>query len=259
MRIVGVGLSVIDIYDNLGKSYPAGNSVDFVIHLSRMGLPTSMISVVGDDPYGQQMIDLLQQEGVDASHMHIEKGRTATFTMTLNDNDRVHLEKVEGVMADFTLSEDDIRFIKQHDCVHTHFSGRVSHYVAEFKEAGLTTVYDYSTRTDSDAAVTLPHVDYAFLSYKHEDAFIKDYIKWTWQQGPRIVVATLGEQGSLAYDGKTFYKEGIVPAEVVNTVGAGDSYCAGFMHGVFSGLPVQGCMQQGAKLASSIVSRFKPY
>lgn len=50
------------------------------------------------------------------------------------------------------------------------------------------------------------------------------------------MIATFGKLGSIAYDGSTFYKGEIVPVEhVVNTVGAGDSYFAGFISGIIDG------------------------
>lgn len=259
MRVAGVGLSCIDLYENLNRAYPTGNSVDFVIHLSRLGIGTSMVSVVGTDEYGRQMADVLRGEGVDISHLHVAEGRTAMFRMDLNGNDRVHKEKIEGVMAHFSLTEEDIAFIAGHDCVHTNFSGRAVGALPVFKERGLTTVFDFSTRVNKELTTALPHIDYAFFSYEKEDEFIKEYMQWVRRSGPRVVIATLGEHGSLAYDGTRFYREGIVPVDVVNTVGAGDSFCAGFMHGVFQGGSIQDCLHRGAQTASKVVAAFEPY
>ncbi|MCS7464228.1 fructoselysine 6-kinase [Paenibacillus doosanensis] len=261
MRVAGVGLSCMDIYENLGRSYPTGNSVDFVIHLSRLGADTSMVSVVGTDDYGRQMAGVLRREGVDISHLHVAEGRTAMFRMNLNGNDRVHKEKIEGVMVRFALTDEDIEFIAGHDCVHTNFSGRVTGSLPAFKDRGLLTVFDFSTRVfKEEAELALPYIDYAFFSYEQEDDFIKEYMRWAQRLGPRAVIVTLGEQGSLAYDGTRFYREGIVAAErVVNTVGAGDSFCAGFMYGVFQGMTLQNCLLSGAEVASAVVARFEPY
>ena len=57
-----------------------------------------------------------------------------------------------------------------------------------------------------------------------------------------------------------FYECGIVPAEkVVNTVGAGDSYIAGFTKGVIDGLDIPACMKAGAELSSRVIGSFEPY
>lgn len=85
------------------------------------------------------------------------------------------------------------------------------------------------------------NVDYVFLSYEQEDEYIREHIKRIHSFGPKIVTATLGEHGSISYDGETYYRYGIVPTEVVNTVGAGDSYIAGFTYGIMMGWEVPRC------------------
>ena len=68
--------------------------------------------------------------------------------------------------------------------------------------------------------------------------------------GPRIVVATRGSRGSMAYDGQRFYGQGIVPCRVVDTMGAGDSLLAGFLHSWLEGLDIPGCMASGAQCSA---------
>lgn len=259
MKIAGVGLSCIDVYENLNRYYPTGNSVDFLIHMSRLGVQTSIVSVVGNDSYGRQMEKVLKREKVGVSHLHVAEGDTAMFKMDLKKNDRVHKEKLEGVMSKFSLTEDDILFIQEHDYIHSNFSGRVTDSLPVFKKYGLSTIFDYSTRVNKDARLTLPNVDYAFFSYDQDDNFIRDYIVWAYEFGPRLVIVTFGEKGSLAYDGKTFYEGGIVPSRVVNTVGAGDSFCAGFMYGIIHNHEIHECLRMGAKVASEVVGMFEPY
>ena len=74
------------------------------------------------------------------------------------------------------------------------------------------------------------------------------------------MTATLGEEGSLTWDGQRLYVGQAVQArQVVNTVGAGDSFIAGFMEGVIRGLDIPGCLQNGAALAAQVVAQFNPY
>lgn len=259
MRVAGVGFNCIDIYENLNRYYPTGNSVDFVIHMSRFGIKSSMVSVVGTDAYGEEMLEVLRRERVDISHLHVEEGKTAVFKMELNGNDRVHKEKVDGVMGGFRLTQDDIDFVLQHDVIHTNLSGNVIDLLPLFRENGVQIVFDFSTRVNRIPEPILPNVDYAFFSYDKDDSIILDYLKWAKELGPKIAVATLGEQGSIAYDGSRYYRHGIVPAEVVNTVGAGDSFCAGFMYGVLRGWTIPECQRHGAGVAAEVVAKFEPY
>ena len=75
----------------------------------------------------------------------------------------------------------------------------------------------------------------------------------------KIAVATFGEEGSIAWDGKEFHSYGIVKAEVVNTVGAGDSFIAGFLYGILKELPIVECLKKGAEVAASVVEVFEPW
>ena len=65
-----------------------------------------------------------------------------------------------------------------------------------------------------------------------------------------MVIVTLGDKGSLCYDGQRFYKYGIVECEVVDTMGAGDSYIAGFLLGILRGKDIEECMRMGAENAT---------
>ena len=71
---------------------------------------------------------------------------------------------------------------------------------------------------------------------------------------------SFGEQGSLAYD-ETGYHAGPIylARKVVNTVGAGDSYIAGFLYSIMNGDDVLKAMRTGAKIASSVVEVFEPW
>ncbi|MCE3204015.1 fructoselysine 6-kinase [Paenibacillus sonchi] len=259
MRVAGVGFNCMDIYDNLQRYYPTGNSVDFIIHMSRFGIQSSMISAVGTDKHGELMIEVLRRENVDVSHLHVEEGDTAIFKMDLNGNDRVHKEKLAGVMENFALTDDDIAFVLEHGMIHTNLSGNIIEWLPRFRASGVLVVFDFTNKVNSIPEPILPDVDYAFFSYDQDDTWILEYMKWAQALGPRVVVVTLGEKGSIAYDGQSFFREGILKVPVVNTVGAGDSFCAGFMYGVIQGRSIPDSLRIGAETAAAVVAKFEPY
>ncbi len=49
---------------------------------------------------------------------------------------------------------------------------------------------------------------------------------------PKVLIVTMGSKGSSAYDGdKVVHVDAVTPREIVDTTGAGDGYCAGFISG----------------------------
>lgn len=180
----------------------------------------------------------------------------------INGVDRVHLEEVEGVMKDFALTEEDKEYIKTFDYLHTDLFGNILKDLPELRAAGVKVVMDFSIFSGNPEYNTdenFKNVDYAFLSYEKEDDYIREHIKRIQSFGVKIVTATLGENGSLSYDGERYYHYGIVPVKVVNTVGAGDSYIAGFTYGIMNGWEIPKCQEFGAKISSEVITKFEPY
>ncbi len=261
--VAAIGFCCIDWYENLGLGYPTGNGIDCIINMHKSGVPVSAVSVVGTDQEGKEMLNTLRQYGVDTSHMQVKDGRTSIFRMKLlENNDRVHVENIPGVMEHYVPSAEDIEFAASHAYVHTDLFGKVLDFIPQLKAKGAKLVLDFSVyANDENMKKLLPDVDYAFFSVgegNKEKAL--ELLKRAKAYGGSVMTATLGEDGSICYDGEHFYEGKCVRAEqVVNTVGAGDSFIAGFLQGVIEEKPIEECLKKGAALAAQIVSRFNPY
>lgn len=76
-------------------------------------------------------------------------------------------------------------------------------------------------------------------------------------EGPQLVVAMRGEKGSLCFDGKEFHEFGVVKCyNVVDTMGAGDSYIAGFLSAIGEGAQIDEAMKIGALTATETIQYF---
>jgi len=257
MKVVTVGDNCMDVYKSSGQAYPGGNPVNVSIYLRNLGAETAYVGWVGSDQYGDIMMDAIQRKGVNISHITKKEGKTATTQVELVDNERQFGDYDEGVMASFSLSRDDLDFVKSFDCVHSAIWGHTDTYFPVFKENGMVTFFDFSDKLDHDLVKTLPvYVDYPFFSYSEDDAFIRNFLKEMHALGPKVAVATLGENGSLAYDGELFYTCGVVETKVIDTMGAGDSFIAGFIYGILKRNSIQECLKLGAETASKTIRYF---
>ena len=260
MRVAAVGDNCIDIYKEQNRYYPTGNCVDFAVNIRKLGVEVTVVSLTGTDHYGDELIEMLKKYDVDASHLHRKEGKTGTVLMQLVGNDRLHTISDPGVFADFDLTKEDLEFIKGYDVIHSVIWGNVNGYMKTFKEWGKTIVYDFATDLDDpEIQKLLPYVDYGFFSYKQDDDFIREYLKDCCEKGLKVAIATLGEHGSIAYDGKKYYLQEALPVTVVNTVGAGDSFISGYTYGVIGGQDGPGCLRSGAEMSAKIIQLFDPY
>lgn len=262
-NVAAIGDNCIDYYRNLDRKYPTGNVVDTGVNLQKLGVPTAIISTTGNDEYGAWMIESLKAEGLDISHLKVGEGPTAITYMDLDGLDRVHGDYIEGVLENIVFDEEDVRFACEHTLAHTALWGKADSVLPAIHASGTLVSFDYADRLDDPLVTSTPgSVDYGFYSYHGEqgrDSFIEDYLKDKVARGMRVATATFGELGSLSWDGERFYEGGVYPSKVVNTVGAGDSFIAGFLAGVLDDAPIDACLDRGARLAAQVVSVFEPW
>ena len=189
IKVAALGDNCIDMYSNLNRYYCTGNAVDFAVHMQRMGIQTSLISVTGNDKYGMEMRKEMEAEGLDLSHFHTIEGETAISYMELINKERTYGDYIEGVMENVKFSKQDIEFAKQHDLVHTAFWGNAQKYLPEIHQAGVEIVFDYATEKDDPLVEeTIPYVTYAFFSFEEDGEETRDYLKAIVEKGPKIEI-----------------------------------------------------------------------
>lgn len=252
MKLAAVGDNCMDVYDNTGKSYPGGNPVNVSVYFVRLGGRASYTGVVGTDQYGALMKEKIAEKGVDVSHIRFVEGNTAITHVDLVDGERVFGDYEEGVLADFKLTGEEKDFLCSHDMIVTGLWGNIHNDLAQLKERGIKIAFDAATRPEDPAAVTaVPSVDYLFFAADDGDTpELRERMKVLRDEGPELVIATMGDKGSIVYDGTLFTTFGIIPCSVADTMGAGDSFIAGFLKGILDGKEIEECMKMGASSSS---------
>lgn len=258
MKLVAVGDNCMDAYSS-GEYYPGGNPVNVAVYTAKLGGNSSYVGVVGNDENGKIMLEAINKKNVDISHLNVVEGRTAVTQVDLVDGERVFGDYDEGVLKNFKLTKNQKDYIYKHDLVVSGLWGNVQSEFKDFKDNGLITAFDAATRPYDEApTAVLQYLDYLFYSVgdvETSESLKKEMIIFH-SNGLKVVVVTKGETGSIAYDGKSFTEFGIFPVKVVDTMGAGDSYIAGFLKGVLEEKDIKECMEQGAKTASDTISYF---
>ena len=258
IRVAAIGDNCIDYYDSLNESYPGGNPVNVAVYIKRLGGESSYTGAVGTDSFGKIMISAIQNKGVDTSHIQVLDGKTAVTHVDIVDGDRVFGKYEEGVLADFKLREQDISFIKKHDLAVTGIWGMIEDELPLISKE-IPVAFDFANKfANPIVEKAIPYVTYAFFSFDEESRNefrqkyhsmglkekencteqLKEFMKAMQQKGPKVIIATLGKNGSIGYDGNSWYRFGIIECKVVDTMGAGDSFIAGFLYGILKILSV---------------------
>ncbi|WHH61622.1 fructoselysine 6-kinase [Petroclostridium sp. X23] len=260
MKTIAVGDNCCDIYLNLNRFYPTGNAIDFAVNLKKLGGDISVLTIFGNDAFAESVRQLLKKYQIDFSMSKSANRQSAEAVMNIVNGDRIHLSYTEHVLSDFYLDEEDIEYIKQFDVIYSEKRSKIGLYAKKIKNDNNIMVHDFSCRLeDQSNNEIIPYMDYAFFSYRKDDDYIRSFLKKARNKGAKVVIAMLGEDGSMAYDGENYYRETAQKVKVLNTVGAGDSYIAGFIYGAMQGEPIEQCMKRGKETATQIIQRFEPY
>ena len=231
MRLVAVGDNVVDWYLELGAMFPGGNAFNVAVLARRMGMATAYVGKLGDDRAGQGMLATLAREGVDSVRTRVEAGPNWVCRVVLRDGDRKFLGSDRGVYTPLELEDEDLAYIGGFDLLHTSIHSEIEPFLERLAATGVPIAFDYSDRFDDTYLErTARHVTIAFLSVEEGDRDIAmELLAKVRALGPTTVVATMGASGSVASEGDAVHVQPAAAVEVVDTMGAGDAFIAGFL------------------------------
>lgn len=259
-RAIAMSDNCIDVYYKLDRYYLTGNSIDFAFNYKALGGDVTEMTVLGNDVFALALEERLKERKIPLRVLKRVDRPTGMATMDIVDGDKKHLHFEGNAMEEIQLTPDDLEYVKQFDIVYAERWAKVGRYIKDLKQPEQIWIYDFSKRLELESNdEILPYLDYAFFSYEKDDTYIRDFMVKTQKKGAKAVIAMLGEEGSLAYDGTNWHKLEAQKVPVVNTVGAGDSYIAAFTYGISLGESIEACMLRGRVRATEIIQQFNPY
>lgn len=249
-----------------------GASSAIVAHnLAALGSRVGFQSRIGDDPLGRIALERLQAGKVDVSKVRIIPGATTTgLTVLLHHEQWRNILTYSGTIAELSWDDLDLDYLS--DSRHFHFSSyylqkallpRVPELFQHLKSKGLTisldTNDDPDDRWEGGLHEILRHVD-VFLPNEREackaagtedlEAAISQLSKLV-----PLVVVKLGPKGAVAQQGSERFTAASKKVVPVDTVGAGDSFDAGFLHEYVRGSDLKKCLESGNQAGALSTTR----
>jgi 2-dehydro-3-deoxygluconokinase len=260
-----------------------GAELNFAIGCSRLGLNTGWISRLGNDEFGRYIYNFVRGEGIDVSEVKLVDGypNSLNFKEIMEDgNGRTFYYR--GNSPTTTLTEDALveSYFEQSKLL--HITGvfpaidqdknvdLIKKAISMAKKHGLLISFDPNIRLklwnkeEAKAALTtfLPYVD-IFLTGVEEAELLfgvnepEQIIQKCTELGISYVAIKRGEKGSIGYysgDGNVIEAPPIPPKKVVDTVGAGDGFDAGFIYGVLNEWSLEKTLRFANTIGSMVVS-----
>ena len=264
-KVACVGILVADVIAEPVGGYPGrgvleqvnsitvhngGNAMTAAINLRKMGVESKMIGKVGDDMFGVFLKDRLEKAGVDTRGLMTDSQVQTSASIVMLDatGERSFLHCV-GTNAAFGVKDIDFSVIEECDLVFVtgsflmdRFDGEeTAEFLKKCKEMGKTTFldvcWDSKGRWGELLDCAMPYIDFLMPSIdeavkiagKEDPDDIADVFM---ARGAKNVVIKVGSKGSylrLAGEERGTVYPAVKGIKAVDTTGAGDSFCSGFL------------------------------
>jgi len=248
---------------------PGGSAANTVAGLARLELKTGYIGKLAEDREGELLLNDFRRENVDISGIIIsKKGRSGVVMGYVDGKGERALYVAPGVNDWLEFKEINLDYAADTEFLHlTSFVGekpfeaqkRLMKHLSDVKisfdpgalyaRKGLTSLKPIIKKT----FVMLPNEnEIRLLTGKDYEGGSKTLIK----EGVDVVAVKLGERGCYVTDGKETHLVEPYEKKVVDTTGAGDAFCAGFLYSLIKRRDLYECGKLGNFVAAGCISKF---
>lgn len=223
------------------------SSAIFACNLAALGTDVSFCGKLGDDSMGKTVLDALCAKSVKTEHIIISETWETGITVAINQGNNRAMVTYPGAML--LLTQNDIldEVLKHFDHLHvssiflqTGLKHGLVTLLQRAKSFGLTTSvdpqFDPDEKWDVDLSAMLPWTD-IFLPNETESYGLthmnnmQEVIQF-FKTSTNTVVIKCGEEGSwLVRGGNAHFQHAYKSQSFVDSIGAGDSFDAGFIYG----------------------------
>jgi len=247
-----------------------GSAANTVVGLARLGCKAGFIGKVGCDREGDMLLKDFRAEGVDAAGtIRTEQGESGSVLGFVDKKGARALYIDSGVNDTITLDEVNSRYASRAQFLHlTSFVGEKSF---QTQKRLLDAIPD-SVKVSFDPGALYARKGYAALEPILKKTYVLmpnaielelltgkvDYCKGADSmvgRGVKIVAVKLGGDGCYVTDGRERHLIEAFKVKVVDTTGAGDAFCAGFLYGLIKDKSLLECGRLGNFVASRCVMK----
>lgn len=258
-----------------------GAECNTLLGFARLGGSCGLVSRLGEDEFGVFLAGMLQANSIDLQRVGIDPDRRTGLyfkeVLPLEEGGRPIYYRENTAASALRLTEEDLAYIEQGRAFlatgvialaseQTHAAAKLALRTA--REAGVTTYFDPNVRPGlwgSERAEELigPLIADAdvFLGGEEETRRLTgaldpvELAESIRDLGPREVVIKRGPRGAIALDEDgTVHHQDAIPVPVVEVVGAGDAFNAGYLRYRQLGAEVAEALRVGALCGAAVVT-----
>lgn len=246
--------------------FSGGNAMTASINLRKLGVSSGICGMIGNDMFGEFLKSCLDKNDVSTKGLKItDKAQTSASTLLISEEGERSFWHCEGANGIFSIDDIDMEIVKEAKIIfvtgsflmNTFDGEQTALFLKKCKELGKTTVldvcWDSKGRWGDLLNQALPYIDIFMPSIDEAREISKEAEVFKMAEkfielGSKSVVIKCGSDGCYVKESKD--KEGyMIPAckgvTAVDTTGAGDSFCSGFLSAFSKGMDFRTCALMG--------------
>jgi len=249
-----------------------GSCSIFACQAAKLGLRVAILGKVGKDQFGELILNRMQESGVDTQYVEVDPGLKTGCGIALckSDGDRAIMTYMGTINV---LTEGDVRDdwlgMARHlhhgsYYLHTGLRPGIPNIFRRARALGLTISLDTNWDPEEGWGTGLEEVIRmvdVFLPNEQEALRIANVsnlgeaVRRLHGLGSKLVAVKQGAKGAMVSDGKTIQHCAVEAVTGGDSVGAGDSFDAGFLAGWLHGLPLEKALRIGCACGRSVASQ----
>jgi ribokinase len=246
---------------------PGGSAANTAVGLARLGVRTGYIGKVAAGGDGEYLLEAFRQEGVNTNGIIVSKdGRCGTVTGFVDQTGQRALYLDPGVNSTLRFDEIDLKYVANAKFLHlTSFAAddplRAQMKLADALPEIAVTLDPGMIYARRGLEQLRPLVKRCFAVLPNEGELklltrkgCQEGAKALLDEGVKVVAVKLGDKGCYVTNGRE--SRFVMPnkVNVVDTTGAGDAFCAGFIYGLLNGKTLRECGLLGNFVASRVLT-----
>jgi fructokinase len=245
--VVGEALIDIVVRPSGREEHPGGSPMNVAYGLGRLGVPTTLRSVIGRDARGDRIRRHLAESGVELDAASVTDAPTSTALAEIQPDGHaeytfdiawnpgaiaapsgIALAHTGSIAAVLRPGAADVRrlFGAIADTALLSFDPNVRPALAGDRDAAFETIAAVAARAH---VVKMSDEDAEWL---HPDLALEDVLDHYLEAGTGIVAVTRGADGCLVASPRARLALPSIPVDVIDTIGAGDAFMSGLLSGV---------------------------
>ena len=252
-KVIGVGEAILDILFRDGQpvaAVPGGSSFNSIISVGRSGVPCSFVGYTGADIVGQQTVDFLRANGVGTEHFQLRQNEKSAISLAFLGENRdasyLFYKEPPHVASSWTLpimEHGDVVLYGSYYAACTGMRPLIIQMLEQAAQANAIVYYDLNFRRNhsNELESLMPAIQQNFrqstiLRGSADDIEVvfssrnaRDiYNMYICHYCPYFICTAGAEQITVCTPSGCYDFQAPPIDDVVSTVGAGDSFNAGF-------------------------------